>query len=101
MVQRFASADSLKATARLERFWLTLKQAAGLYGLHRPLSAAALEARLETFLIYYLCFRPHEGLKSAVPAEVLLGLEPLHLSSVEPPRGLPGRGPIEPGGSRS
>jgi transposase InsO family protein len=96
VIQRFASADSLKATARLERFWLTLKQAAGLYGLHRPFTAAALEARLETFLLHYLCFRPHEGLAGAVPAEVLFGREPLHLSSVEPPRGLPGCGPIEP-----
>jgi len=82
-----------KAAARLERFWLTLKLAAGLYGLHRPLTAAALEAKLETSLLHYLCFRPHEGLAGAVPAEVLLGREPLHLNAVEPPRGLAGHGP--------
>jgi transposase InsO family protein len=93
VIQRFAAADSIKATARLERFWLTLKLAAGLYGLHRPLTAAALEARLETSLLHYVCFRPHEGLGGAVPAEVLLGCEPLHLNAVEPPRGLAGHGP--------
>jgi transposase InsO family protein len=31
VIQRFAASDSIKATARLERFWLTLKQAAGLH----------------------------------------------------------------------
>lgn len=96
VIQRFASADSLKATSRLERFWLTLKQAAGLYALHRPLTATALEARLERFLVHYLCFRPHEGLAGAVPGEVFLGHEPLHTGAIEPPRGLRGDGLREP-----
>jgi transposase InsO family protein len=96
VIQRFASADSLKATAQLERFWLTLKQAVGLYRFRLPLTAAALETRLETFLLHYVCFRPHEGLEGAVPGEVLLGREPLHRSAVEPPRGLPGAGTSRP-----
>jgi transposase InsO family protein len=96
VIQRFASADSLKATSRLERFWLTLKHAAGLYGLHRPLTVACLEARLERFLVHYLCFRPHEGLAGAVPGEVFLGREPLHKTAIEPPRGLRGNGTSEP-----
>lgn len=96
VIQRFASADSLKATAPLERFWLTLKQAARLYRFRLPLTAAALETTLETFLLHYVCFRPHEGLAGAVPAEVFLGREPLHWNAVEPPRGLPGDGPTRP-----
>ncbi len=96
MIQRFASADSLKATTPLERFWLTLKQAARLYRFRLPLTSAALETRLETFLLHYLCLRPHEGLAGAVPAEVFLRREPLHKSAVEPPRGLPGGGPTRP-----
>lgn len=96
VVQRFAAADSLKATARLERFWLTLKQDAGLYRLRLPLTADALEARLEAALLHYVCFRPHEGLSGAAPAEAFLGLEPLHTRAVEAPRGLPGEGPTTP-----
>ncbi|MFN8091784.1 MAG: hypothetical protein U0599_06080 [Vicinamibacteria bacterium] len=45
-VQRFAARESIKATARLERFWMTLKEAAGLYRLHLPLTAPDLELRL-------------------------------------------------------
>lgn len=91
--QRFASKDSLKATARLERFWRTLKEDAGLYRLQLPLTREDLEARLELALFHYLCFRPHEGLQGAVPAEALLRLEPEHLGAVGPPRGRHGEGP--------
>jgi transposase InsO family protein len=96
VVHRFASRDSLKATARLERFWRTLKETTGLYRLHLPLSQEDLEARLELSLLHYLCFRPHEGLGGAVPAEAFLGIEPAHRMAVEAPRGRPGEGPIEP-----
>jgi len=91
--QRFASKDSLKATARLERFWLTLKEAAGLRSLWLPLDRQDLERRVERTLLFYLCFRPHEGLRGATPAEAFLGLHPAHLAAVEPPRGRPGEGP--------
>jgi transposase InsO family protein len=89
-VHRFASADSIKATARLERFWRTLKEAARIRALGLPLDCDDLEQRLETALLFYVCFRPHEGLKGATPAEVFLGIEPKHRGAVEPPRGRPG-----------
>jgi transposase InsO family protein len=96
IVHRFASRDSLKATARLERFWRTLKETTGLYRLHLPLRQEDLEARLELSLLHYLCFRPHEGLGGAVPAEAFLGIEPAHRKAVEGPRGRPGEGSTEP-----
>lgn len=95
-VQRFASADSLYATARLERFWLTLKQDASLYRLQLPLTAQDLERRLELTLFHYVVFRPHEGLQGATPAEALLSLEPACEKTVEAPRGRPGEGIAEP-----
>ena len=83
------------ATARLERFWRTLKQLAGLSGLHLPLTREDLERRLELPLVYYLCFRPHEGLQGATPAEAFFGTTPAHQAAVEPPRGRPGEGPAQ------
>jgi transposase InsO family protein len=93
--QRFAAADSIKATARLERFWRTLKETARLRGILLPLTAEDLEHRLQAALVFYLCFRPHEGLGGATPAEVFLGLDPAHGRAVKPPRGLPGQPPTE------
>jgi transposase InsO family protein len=92
---RFAATDSILATARLERFWRTLKETAGLYGLHLPLTREDLERRLELSLLYYLCFRPHEGLRGAIPAEAFLGITPAHHAAIEPPRGRPGEGPAQ------
>jgi transposase InsO family protein len=92
---RFASTDSILATARLERFWRTLKEVAGLDGLHLPLTREDLERRLELPLVYYLCFRPHEGLQGATPAEAFFGTTPAHQAAVQPPRGRPGEGPAQ------
>ena len=50
----------------------SLKESAGLYRLHLPLTASDLEQRLELALVHYHRFRPHEGLRGAVPAEVFL-----------------------------
>lgn len=94
-VQRFAAQDSLKATARLERFWRTLKETAGLRTLALPLDRDELEGRLETALAFNVCFRPHEGLRGATPGEAFLGIAPAHEKAVEPPRGRPGEGPSE------
>jgi transposase InsO family protein len=93
--QRFASAENLYATARLERFWRTLKETAGLYRLHLPLTQADLERRLAAALVHYVCIRPHEGLRGATPAEAFLGVEPAHRNAIEAPRGRRGEGPLE------
>ena len=95
-LQRFASKDNLYATARLERFWRTIKENAGLYGLHLPLSAEDLEHRLETTLAHYLLFRPHQGLHGATPAEAFLGVEAACQRAASPARGRPGEGPDRP-----
>ena len=92
VLHRFASAENIKATARLERWWRTLKETAGLRGLNLALTVDDLERRLEAALVHYVCFRPHEGLGGATPLEVFLASEPVHLAAIEPPRGRPGDG---------
>jgi len=89
--QRFASASNIHATARLERFWRTLKDAASLR-LHRPLTIQDLERRVEIALAHYLLFRPHQGLHGATPAEAFLGVHPACAQALSPPRGRPGEG---------
>lgn len=93
VVQRFASQDNLHATARLERFWRTLKETAGLYRLGLPLTREDLEQNLRLALLYYICFRPHEGLRGASPCEAFLGVEPAYLNAAAPPRGRRGEMP--------
>jgi transposase InsO family protein len=92
---RFASTDSILATARLERFWRTLKEMARLDGLPLPLTREDLERGLDLPLVYYLCFRPHEGLQGATHAEAFSGATPAHQAAVEPPRARPGEGPAQ------
>jgi transposase InsO family protein len=88
--QRFGSRENLYATARLERFWRTLKESARLHRLGLPLTVPDLEHRLALALTHYICFRPHEGLQGATPGEAFLDLEPACRRAVEPPRGRPG-----------
>jgi transposase InsO family protein len=92
---RFGTKDRIFATARLERFWRTLKELTNVK-TDQPLDLADLEQRLETALTFYLCFRPHQGLSGAVPVEAFLGIEPAHEKAVAPPRGRAGEGPQEP-----
>ena len=89
-VQRFGSKENLYATARLERFWRTLKENARLYRFGLPLTLSDLEGRLALALFHYIFFRPHEGLGGATPAETFLGRQPACRRAVEPPRGRPG-----------
>lgn len=94
IVQRFGTPGRIFATARLERFWRTLKEAAALKALP-PLTIEDLERRLEAALSHYICFRPHQGLGGATPAEVFLGIEPAHRTARRPPRGRAGEGARE------
>ncbi len=91
ILQRLGTKHRIFATARLERFWRTLKQTARLR-LEPPLTSEDLERRLETTLTHYLCFRPHQGLKGATPAEAFLGIEPAFKTAVAPPRARRGEG---------
>jgi hypothetical protein len=37
----------------------------------------------------------HQSLGEATPAEIYFGRTPSHLSAIPPPRGRPGRGPVD------
>ena len=95
VLHRYGSIQNIFATARLERFWKTLKDTASLR-LLRPLNLQDLERRLELALTHFTAFRPHQGLHGATPAEIFLGLEPLAKKAIKPPRGRPGEAPAEP-----
>lgn len=93
IIQRFGTVGHIFATARLERFWRTLKETANLND-DRPLTVEDLERRLERTLTYYLCFRPHQGLNGATPAEAFVGVPSPEIVA-SPPRGRRGEGPSE------
>jgi len=95
IIQRFGSVQNIFATARIERFWRTLKQTASLR-LQPPLTLGDLEQRLELALTHYVSFRPHQGLAGGTPAEALLGLEPNCRTAVRPPRAKRGEGSLDP-----
>jgi transposase InsO family protein len=84
---RFASADSIRATARLERFWKTLKQLAGTR-LVPPIDIGDLEQRLSAAFVYYCCLRPHTSLGNRTPLQAFLGEASADLSRL--PRGRKG-----------
>ena len=78
--------------ALIERLWRTLKDTLALRPF-KPLVLGECRRRLELGLLHYACFRPHQALGGAAPAEIYFGLKPAHLSAVHPPRGQPGEGP--------
>ncbi len=82
--QRFAAADNIRATARLERFWKTLKAIARAR-LLPPLDLADLEQRLSHALAYYAIHRPHSSLAHRTPAQAFIGAAASPL--IRPPRG--------------
>jgi hypothetical protein len=91
IVQRFRRKDYVAGTARLESFWRTLKNSARLR-LPVFLTLEDLERRLVPALWHYVCFRPHQGLDGATPAEVFLGLEPACQRARRAPRDQPREG---------
>ena len=62
----------------------------------KPLVQCQLEQRIELGLIYYAFFKPHQGLKSATPAEVYFGKIPAHTLATAPSRGRAGEGSTSP-----
>lgn len=94
ILQRFGTKGRIFATARLERFWRTLTEMASLKIL-QPLTIDDLERRLEATLTGYLCFRPHQGLGGATPAEAFLGVEAASQKAASPPRARKAEGPQE------
>lgn len=96
---RFASKENIHATARLERFWRTLKDITKLRAPYRVLDLEDLEERLGAFLTHYVFFRPHRGpgMDGATPAEIHAGVEPAVKRTKSPPRGRPGEGPTDLG----
>ena len=82
--QRFAAADNIRATARLERFWKSLKQIAQIR-LIPPLDLPDLEQRLSHALAYYAFQRPHSSLANRTPMQAFMGVDPRPLLPL--PRG--------------
>ena len=94
MKQRFGAVGKKGSIALIERLWRTLKDTLGLR-LLRPLVAEDLVEKIELRLVHYAHFRPHQALAGATPAEIYFGRTPSHLSAIPPPRGRPGRGPVD------
>ncbi|MBX7184239.1 MAG: DDE-type integrase/transposase/recombinase [Vicinamibacteria bacterium] len=69
---RYASADNIHATARLERFWKTLKEISRVRQIP-PLTLHDLENRVSLALAYYAFHRPHTALGNRTPAMAFLG----------------------------
>ena len=81
---RYASADNIHATSRLERFWKTLKEISRVR-LIPPLNLDDLETRLSRALSYYVFHRPHTALGNRTPVMAFLGKPAPELR--RPPRG--------------
>lgn len=93
IVHRFGSTANIFATARLERFWRTMKDQARLRAPWAVFDLVELEDRLAAFLTQYALFRPHRSLGGATPAEAFAGVKPSVTRAEPAPRGRPGEGP--------
>jgi hypothetical protein len=83
---RRASKDNIHATARLERFWRTLKQLIR-YRISFPSDIHELEARLAPALAFYLQ-KPHKGPSGQAPIDAFRNTKAIE--AVPAPRGARG-----------
>jgi putative transposase len=72
---RYASKASIRATAVVERFFLSLKTEM-LHRISVSLRRDAFRRQLESYFAWYHERRPHQGLGGKTPDEVYLGLAP-------------------------
>ncbi|MEO8361016.1 MAG: hypothetical protein ABI672_13380 [Vicinamibacteria bacterium] len=82
------------ATARLERFWRTLKQLIG-YRISFPSDIHDLDKRLAMALTFYLQ-KPHKGLGGRAPIDVFEAIVDRAARAIPAPRGSPGEGAHDP-----
>ena len=90
---RRAAKEHHHATARLERFWRTIKQLIG-YRMSFPSDIHDLDARLAPALAFYLQ-KPHRGLNGQSPIDAFRGIVDKAATAVPAPRGLRGQGSKE------
>jgi hypothetical protein len=86
--------ENLHATARLERFWRTLKQLIG-YRISFPADIHDLDAQLAPVLAFYLQ-KPHKGLAGQAPIDAFKGIMAKATSAIRAPRGVRGEGSTTP-----
>jgi hypothetical protein len=80
MPPRFASTGSLRATAIIERFFLSLKDE-WLRRISIPLSQEAMRRELASYASWFAEYRPHQGLDGRTPHEVYNGTLPSEVAS--------------------
>jgi len=90
--QRFGAVGKHGSIGIIDRFFRTLKESLGL-PTWKHLYREDLERRLDTALVHYALFRPHQALRGATPAETFFGDEPACRSAVTPPRAMDAAAP--------
>jgi putative transposase len=83
--QRFGAVGATGLIAIIERFWRTLKELLKLR-LRAPLTAFALNQRLQAGFQYYAYMKLHQGLRGATPAEIFYGWAPARENAKRPAR---------------
>jgi putative transposase len=85
IMYRYSSADSLGATAVIERFFRSLKEEMLRRG-DVPLRRDELRALLTSYIIWFNERRPHQGLGGRTPNEVCFGRKPANEKARIEPR---------------
>ncbi len=70
---RYAAAESIRATAVIERFFLSLKDE-WLRRILIPLDRDAMRREVSLYLDWFARHRPHQGLDGRMPREVYEGM---------------------------